>query len=151
MNARLPRPSGTQAQRGAAAVELALVSGLLCMLVLGAMEMGRLLWTWNAAVEATRYGARLAVVCDMNDSHIKTRMIGRLPALTTANITVTYLNPPNAANTCTAVDCKAVMVALTGYTHRAIIPFAPLTLTLPPFATTLRKEYMSSASNEVCQ
>lgn len=138
-------------QRGAAAVEFALVASLLCLLVLGAMEMGRLLWTWNAAVEATRYGARLAVVCDMNDSHIKSRMIGRLPTLSTSNITVTYLNPPNAANTCTAVDCKAVMVALTGYTHHAIIPFSPLTLTLPPFATTLRKEYMSSTSNEVCQ
>lgn len=141
----------TRAQRGTAAVEFALVASLLCLLVLGAMEMGRLLWTWNAAVEATRYGARLAVVCDMNDSHIKSRMIGRLPTLTTSNITVTYLNPPNAANTCTAVDCKAVTVALTGYTHHAIIPFSPLTLTMPAFATTLRKEYMSSASNEVCQ
>ena len=139
------------AQRGAAAVEFALVSVLLCMLVMGAVEMGRLLWTWNAAVEATRYGARLAVVCDMNDSHIKSRMIGRLPTLGTANITVSYLNPPNAVNTCTSVDCKAVMVSLTGYTYKAIIPFTPLTLTLPAFATTLRKAYMSSASNEVCQ
>ena len=46
------------------------------------MEMGRLLWTWNAAVEATRFGARLAVVCDIDDTIIKARMIGRLPALT---------------------------------------------------------------------
>ena len=64
------------------------------------MEMGRLLWTWNAAVEATRFGTRLAVVCDLNDAIIKTRMIERLPSLTNSNITVTYLNPPNAANTC---------------------------------------------------
>lgn len=138
-------------QRGAAAVEFALVCGLLSTLVLGVIEMGRLLWTWNAAVEATRYGARLAVVCDMNDSHIKTRMISRLPTLTTANIRVTYLNPPAAANTCTPADCKAVQVALTGYSHRAMIPFVPMTLTLPAFATTLRKEYMNSAANEVCQ
>ena len=138
-------------QCGAAAVEFALVCGLLSTLVLGVIEMGRLLWTWNAAVEATRYGARLAVVCDMNDSHIKTRMISRLPTLTTANIRVTYLNPPAAANTCTPADCKAVQVALTGYSHRAMIPFVPMTLTLPAFATTLRKEYMNSAANEVCQ
>ena len=151
MNA--PRAHGTpaRAQRGAAVVEFALVCGLLSTLVLGVIEMGRLLWTWNAAVEATRYGARLAVVCDMNDSHIKSRMIGRLPTLGTANITVSYLNPPNAVNTCTAVDCKAVMVSLTGFTYKAIIPYSPLTLTMPAFATTLRKEYMSSASNEVCQ
>ena len=142
------RPSS---QRGVAAVEFAIVAGLLCTLLLGVMEMGRLLWTWNAAVEATRFGARLAVVCDINGSNIKTRMISRLPTLTTTNITISYLNPPAAANTCTAATCKAVRVSLTGYTHTTIIPFVPLTLTLPPFSTTLRKEFMSSTANEICQ
>ncbi|ABD68547.1 TadE-like [Rhodoferax ferrireducens T118] len=138
-------------QRGVAAVEFAIVSSLLFTVLFGVMEMGRLLWTWNAAVEATRYGARLAVVCDLNDSHIKSRMISRLPSLANGNIVVTYLNPPNADNTCTAATCKAVRVSLTGYTHNTIIPFVPLSLTLPPFGTTLRKEFMSSTSNEVCQ
>jgi Flp pilus assembly protein TadG len=138
-------------QRGVAAVEFAIVSSLLFSVLFGVMEMGRLLWTWNAAVEATRFGARLAVVCDLNDSHIKSRMISRLPSLANGNIVVTYLNPPAANNTCTAATCKAVKVSLTGYTHYTIIPFVPLSLTLPPFATTLRKEFMSSTSNEVCQ
>lgn len=144
----LHRPSR---QRGVAAVEFALVSGLLFTVLLGVMEMGRLMWTWNAAVEATRYGARLAVVCDVNEANIKTRMISRLPALGTANITITYLNPPAAVNTCTAANCKAVRVALTGYTFTPAIPFVPMTLTLPAFGTTLRKEFMSSTANEVCQ
>ena len=138
-------------QRGVAAVEFAIVSSLLFTVLFGVMEMGRLLWTWNAAVEATRFGARLAVVCDLNDSHIKSRMISRLPSLTNGNIVVTYLNPPAADNTCTTATCKAVKVSLTGYTHQTIIPFVPLSLTLPPFGTTLRKEFMSSTSNEVCQ
>jgi len=138
-------------QRGVAAVEFALVSSALCMVLFGVMEMGRLLWTWNAAVEATRYGARLAVVCDLNDTHIKSRMIERLPALTTSKITVAYLNPPAAVNTCTSLDCKAVRVSLTGVTHATVIPFVPLSVTLPPFSTTLRKEFMDSAANEVCQ
>jgi Flp pilus assembly protein TadG len=137
-------------QRGVAAVEFAIVAGLLCTLLLGVMEMGRLLLTWNAAVEATRFGARLAVVCDMNGANIKTRMISRLATLTTANITITYLNPPAAANTCTAATCKAVRVSLTGYTHTTHIAFVPLTLTLPAFSTTLRKEFMSSTANEIC-
>jgi Flp pilus assembly protein TadG len=138
-------------QRGVAAVEFALVASLLFTMLFGVMEMGRLLWTWNAAVEATRYGARLAVVCDLNDSKIKTKMISRLPSLTTGNIVLTYLNPPAADNTCTPANCKAVKVSLTGYTHNTIIPFVPLSLTLPPFGTTLRKEFMSSPANEVCQ
>lgn len=138
-------------QRGVAAVEFAIISSLLFTMLLGVVEMGRLFWTWNAAVEATRYGARLAVVCDLNDSHIKSRMISSLPSLANSNIVLTYLNPPAADNTCTAADCKAVKVSLTGYTHNTIIPFVPMSLTLPPFSTTLRKEFMSSTANEVCQ
>ena len=147
MNHRHP----ASAQRGVAAVEFALISSLLFTLLFGVMEMGRLLWTWNAAVEATRLGARLSVVCDIGDADIKTRMISRLPALAATNISITYLNPPAAPNTCTAANCKAVRVALSGYTHDTIIPFMPLSLTLPAFGTTLRKEYMNSTANEVCQ
>ena len=147
MNA-LHRPSR---QRGVAAVEFAIISSLLFTVLFGVMEMGRLLWTWNAATEATRFGARLAVVCNLNDNIIKTRMISRLPSLGNGNIAVTYLNPPAANNTCTADTCTAVQVSITNYTHDTIIPFVPLSLTLPPFTTTLRTEFMNSTSNEVCQ
>lgn len=140
-----------RAQRGVAAVEFAIVAALFFTVMFAVMEMGRLLWTWNAAVEATRFGARLAVVCDIGDPDIKARMISRLPSLQTSQIVVTYLNPPAADNTCSAASCKAVRVSLTGYTHDTIIPFLPLSLTLPPFGTTLRKEFMNSAANEVCQ
>jgi len=143
------KPGG--AEQGLAAVEFALVAALLFTLMFGVIEMGRLLWTWNAAVEATRHGARLAAVCDPNDSRIKAAMVQRLPALSTGNIVIAYLNPPAADNTCTPADCKAVRVSLTGVTHQALIPLAPLNLTLPAFATTQRKEFMNSASNEVCQ
>jgi len=141
-------------QRGVVAIEFALISSLLCMLLFGVMEMGRLLWTWNAAVEATRLGARLAVVCDIDRSMgapIKARMREMLPALANANITIEYMNPVNTVDpSCTNDNCKAARVRLSGLTHTTIIPFVPLSLTLPPFATTLRKEYMSSTSNAIC-
>jgi Flp pilus assembly protein TadG len=136
--------------RGAAAVEFALVCALFCTVLLGVMEMGRLLWTWNAAVEATRLGARMAIVCDMYDTDIRARMITRLPQLTNANISIAYLNPPAADNSCTPATCQAVRVSLTGFTHNTIIPFLPLSLTMPAFSTTLRKEFMNSAGNPVC-
>ncbi len=138
-------------QQGLAAVEFALVASLLFTLLFGVIEMGRLLWTWNAAVEATRHGARLAAVCDQNDSRIKAAMVQRLPALSAGNIVITYLNPPAADNTCTAADCKAVRVSLRGLAHQTLIPFVPLNLALPAFDTTQRKEFMNSTSNEVCQ
>jgi Flp pilus assembly protein TadG len=141
-------------QEGVVAIEFALVAPLLCLLLFGVVEMGRLLWTWNAAVEATRLGARLAVVCDVDRSlgaPIKSRMRAELPILADANITIEYMNPVDTVDpACTNDDCKAARVRLSGLTYDTIIPFLPLSLTLPAFSTTLRKEYMSSTGNQVC-
>jgi Flp pilus assembly protein TadG len=141
-------------QKGVVAIEFALVAPLLCLLLFGVVEMGRLLWTWNAAVEATRLGARLAVVCDVDRSlgaPIKSRMRAELPILADANITIEYMNPVDTVDpACTNDDCKAARVRLSGLTYDTIIPFLPLSLTLPAFSTTLRKEYMSSTGNQVC-
>jgi len=148
---RAARCTRGRRQQGVAAVEFAIVASLLFTLLFGVIEMGRLLWTWNAAVEATRHGARLAAVCDQNASRIRAAMVERLPALSASQIVITYLNPPAADNTCTAADCKAVRVSLRDVTHQALIPLVPLSLTLPAFATTQRKESMNSTANEVCQ
>ena len=137
-------------QRGAAAVEMAIVSVIFIMILFGAREMSRLLWTWNAADEATRLGARLASVGDIGDARIPTRMAQMLPALTPSNVTIDYLNPGSAPNTCTAATCKSVQVTLSGYTHVPIIPFIPLSIPIPPFQTTLVKEFMQSTGNPVC-
>ena len=45
----------------------------------------------------------------------------------------------------------AVRVSLHNLSHQALIPLVPLRLTLPPFATTQRKEFMNSTGNEVCE
>ena len=144
------REGRARRQAGVAAVEFALVAALFFTILLGAIEMGRLLWTWNAAGEATRLGARLAIVCDINDPIIKSRMRQMLPALQPANVTIDYLDPGNAPNTCSAATCKSVRVTLAGYTHVPIIPFVPLSIPIPPFQTTLPKEFMQSAGNPVC-
>jgi Flp pilus assembly protein TadG len=142
--------SGRRRQRGVAAVELGLVMALFVTVLLGVMEMSRLLWTWNAAAEATRLGARLAVVCDVNDATVVDRMRQTLPALTASNIQIDYLDPGKPLNSCSAQTCKSVRVTLSGYTHRPIIPLAALAIAIPTFQTTLTKEVMQSAGNPVC-
>lgn len=140
-------------QRGVAAVEFALIlMFVLLPMLFGVIEMGRLLWTWNAATEATRLGARIAIVCDpyTSEAMIEAHMRTRLATLTAANVIITYQNPPLADNTCNSGTCKAVNVRLSGYTHDTIIPFVPMSLTLPPFSTTQRKEYMQTAANDIC-
>lgn len=146
MNTRIA--SGRKRQGGVAAVEFAVVAALFFTLLIGIMEFGRMLWTWNAAAEATRLGARLAVVCDKDASIIKTRMQEMLPSFATATITIDYLDPPNAS--CDVATCKSVRVRLSNYTHQTVIPFVPLAVPLPAFQTTLPRESMSSSGNPLC-
>lgn len=57
------------------AVEFAVVLPLLLVLLLGIIDTGRFLWTWNRAEKATQMGARFAVVTNyitpgLNSSYI---------------------------------------------------------------------------------
>ena len=92
------------AQRGAAAVEFALVAIPFFLLMFGAMEFGRLLYLWNTVQEVTRNAARLAVVTDFTNTTaiatIKRAAVfratdGPLPAaseITNAMVNISYLN-----------------------------------------------------------
>ncbi|WP_248279748.1 TadE/TadG family type IV pilus assembly protein [Aromatoleum bremense] len=132
-------------QRGVAAVEFALVAGVFFSLLIGIMEMGRVLFYWNTSVEATRLGARTAVVCDIDDGVIKAKMNAFFPVIPIGAINVSY-TPPG----CTADTCSEATVSVSGITVNTVIPYIPLTLTMPGFATTLTRESMSSAGNPVC-
>jgi len=56
---------------GASAAEFALVVPLLLMFLMGTIDVGRLLWTWNEAEKATQMGARFAVATDLIPSDLK--------------------------------------------------------------------------------
>lgn len=142
-------------QKGAAAVEFALIAIVFFMLLLGIIEFGRALFTWNSVAEATRWGARLAVVCDKDDATIKDKMKLIAGTLGDGNIDIRYLNPPSAVNTCDKANCKSVEVSVTGASFTPMIPFLGLTLTIPPFTTSLPRESMESTNpagevNPVC-
>lgn len=138
-------------QQGVAAVEFALVCAVFFTLLIGMMEMGRMLFYWNSAAEATRFGARMAVVCDQADqSLVKTRMRARMPILPRDKISIVY-EPAG----CTINTCQSVTVSiLAGVSIATFIPYAPLSLSLPPFSTSLPRESMQSAAggvgNPVC-
>jgi Flp pilus assembly protein TadG len=137
-------------QGGVAAVEFALIASLFFTLLIGIMEMGRVLFYWNSAAEATRLGARLAVVCDLDDTTIKSRMRTMLSILKTTDIKIVYEPASCNVNTCDSVTVSiqpTVRVA-------TFIPYVPLSLTLPPFSTKLPRESMLSTvggqANPVC-
>lgn len=132
-------------QRGVAAVEFALVAVILFTVLFGIMEFGRVLFMMNTTTEATRLGARLAVVCDKDDSAITTRMTSLAGFLNPGNINVTY-----SPGGCDANTCSYVTVSVTDLTVQSLVPLIPINFNMPAFSTTLPRESMSSLNNPVC-
>ncbi|MGL6072038.1 TadE/TadG family type IV pilus assembly protein [Craterilacuibacter sp.] len=131
-------------QQGAAIIEFALVAIVFISLLLGIFEFGRLLFTWNSAVEATRRSARLAVVCDMNAARVKATFRDILPAVSAGDISVAYTPAGcSGSNNCEAVT---VSVSPNAPMFRLNIPLLSTQLRLPPFSTTLMKESLTSGS-----
>jgi hypothetical protein len=119
-------------------------------LLIGIIEFGRVLFTWNAAVEATYLGARTAVVCDPGSGSrpaVLARMSGILPGLEDANLSLVY--EPSG---CNQNNCEWVVVGITGLTVVPMIPLLGITLTVPPSTMRLPRESLDSAggANPVC-
>lgn len=137
-------------QRGVAAVEFALIAIVFFTLLLGIMEFGRWLFMMNAANEATRLGARLGVVCSVEEiddfAHIKARMSamtgGAIPA---ENMVLDYV-PAG----CTAATCTTVTARIVGAQFNPVSPFFGGNFPMPEFPTSLPREYMNSSNNSVC-
>ena len=132
-------------QRGAALVEFALVTSAGFIVVLFAVfELGRLLFIFNTANEATRLGARLAVVCDAHATLITQRMSQLLPQLNASTVNLQYDPPSCAADSATArATCRSVKPGTMVSTY---IPLLNFSVEIPPFTTTLTREAMDSAS-----
>lgn len=151
--AKLARPNrptvDRRLQRGLAVVEFALVGLLTFIILFGAIELARLIYTWNALTDGTRRGARVAAVCPLNHPAIANVTIWRrpdgtdtgigFPGLTTARVKVDYLTAAGAPNA-TLVNTAFVRVAITGYQLPLFIPLLDLTIAMPPFETTLPAE-----------
>ena len=139
-------------QQGTTSVEFAII-GLLVMIVLfGVLETGRLLFVFNALNEATRRGARVAAVCQVNDPAIAEIAVfnssgggaasSLLSGLTTADVDVEYLGqngaPVNPATQYGLIEF--VRVSIQDFNHRLIIPLVGRAFTLQSFVTTIPRE-----------
>ena len=140
-------------QQGLTSVEFALI-GLLAMIVMfGVIEIGRLAFVFNALEEATRRGARVAAVCQVNDPGIAEVAIfnpsgggansALVAGLTTADVVVEYLNQAGA----TIGDpignfalIRFVRVSINAFNHQLLIPLMGGALTLPNSVSTLPRE-----------
>jgi Flp pilus assembly protein TadG len=140
-----------QAQDGATTVEFALVLLMFLMFLLGVTDFSRMLFTWNAANEATRLGARYAVVCD--DTGNKSLVLGKMKAMVPeiADIALGW-NPAG----CNATTCEGVTVTITTLNFQWISPIVGAIgprFALPTFSTYLPREMMRQDTNSatICQ
>lgn len=133
-------------QDGATTVEFALVLIMFLAVVLGITDFARMLFTWNAANEATRAGARYAAVCDntADAALVLGKMQAMLPNVQTASVT---WDPPG----CSPTTCVGVRVGITGLNYNFMSPLAGLAhvgaITMPTFATYLTREDMRQDAN----
>lgn len=130
---------------GATTVEFALVLLVFLMFTLGIVDFSRMLFTWNAATEATRAGARFAVVCDPTGRQdlVLAKMQALLPQIRTISVAWT---PPS----CGPTDCLGVTVDVTNLDYQWISP-VPSAVTrairMPTFSTFLTREVMGQDPN----
>jgi Flp pilus assembly protein TadG len=80
--------------RGAAMIEMALTLPLLLLLSVGVFEFGRAFQTWQVLTNATREGARVAVLPGTSDDAVSTRVqeylaAGQLPSASFSSILIT--------------------------------------------------------------
>lgn len=144
------RRTSRTAQNGSTAVEFALVMLMFLTFLLAITDFSRMLYTWNAAAEATRAGARYAAVCDdtFNQSAVLARMQNILPQITSINIRW----EDDLGNTsCNSATCTGVTVTIVGLQYRWISPIAGLSglapMAMPTFKTYLTREIMRQDPN----
>lgn len=110
-----PKPTG---EKGAAAVEFAIVISLLVLIIGGIIEFGRVLWYLDALTKATRDGARYlstsALPLDTSkakDLVVKAATQAGLPDFDAANVEVSCdVDSPCPTNTTATPDYVTVTV-----------------------------------------
>jgi len=136
---------------GVASVEFAIVGMLALVLLLGALEVGRAIFVFNALEESTRRAARVGAVCPINDPAIVSTGLfssdgdggAVVTGLDAANIAIEYLNRTGTVIGDPTGDygqIRFVRARIDSFDHRLLIPMYFTTFRMPAFETTLPRE-----------
>lgn len=139
-------------QRGAYLVEFVLVYSLFMFVLLGCIEVARLMYAWSALTFVTQRAARVAVVCPLFDQKISEiavfGSVGGTSEIVSGvgmeNISITYQGE-DGVDSISYRDIRYVRVSVQGYSHQLLLSglvetFVSPTLLAPEFATTLPVE-----------
>jgi hypothetical protein len=154
-----------QSERGSSIAELAVVALLFFMMIFGIIEFGRLLYTHNALADATRRGARFAVlhpgITDADKLAVKREVVYGSKAtfdedgmtassplingLTVDMVEVTFEGEdldgdPDTPPTSFGSNLGSATVKIVGYSFNLGIPVIGRALSMPDYVTTLSAE-----------
>ena len=125
-------------------IEFSVVAAVFFMMLIGIVTAGNLYYTHNALVEATRRGARYAVLNPTGSTTAVRNVVmygtdtpaqGATPLvynLQTTNVTVTY--------TGLNVAQGSVTVTISNYSFPFVLPTRSTSITMPPYRTTVTGE-----------
>lgn len=141
-------------QSGSTVVEFALVLVILLLLVFGLLELGRALFKWNSAVEATRIGARTAAIVAVNDDAavIAAMNVVMQDEVNASTVVIDYSidGATFGRGNCVRGTCRFVRVRMT-YEYRPVLVFfqpaislLPETMAMPTFTTTYPVEALGA-------
>ncbi|QQX82307.1 pilus assembly protein [Shewanella sp. KX20019] len=132
--------------RGVYAIEFSIVASAFFLVLFSAIEVGRLLYTYNVLHEATRRAARIAVVCQLS-TDIRTLALfngaNLVPNLTNSNLSISYHQLNGSVIEDLVNDrglIRLVRAEITNYKHQFLVPGLSKTLNSPTFSATLPRE-----------
>ena len=141
-----------RSERGGSLIEFTVVATVFFMMLVGIVAAGNLYYTHNALVEATRRGARYAVLNPTGSTAAVRNVVlygtdtpaeGATPLvynLQAANVTVCYSGNNCNLTTPFNVAQGTVTVTITGYSFPFVLPTSTTSVTMPPYRTTLTGE-----------
>jgi len=140
-------------QKGMTLVEFAIIGAVAMILIFAVLEVARAFFVASALTEATRRGARMAIVCPINDPAIAQVATFNAPGagntspiinnLDTSDFVLEYLDRAgnvlgNPADNFAAI--RHIQLRVVNFEHELLIPYANITFTMPEFSTRLPRE-----------
>lgn len=130
-------------ERGAALVEYAIGATVFLSVLFGVVEFGRALWVHNALTDATRRGARYAILNSSSKSEAVKNVAVYGDATDSSQPVVPKLTPDNVQVSYSpdyGLDTGTVTVSITEYDFEFVVPLIGRTMRMPAYSTTLTGE-----------
>ena len=131
-------------EHGSTLIEFTVVAAVFFMMLVAIVAAGNLYYTHNALVEATRRGARYAVLNPTGSTTAVQNVVvyGTATPAQGATSLIYNLQPGNVTVTYSGLNVASgtVTVTISGYSYPFVAPTLTTSIAMPPYRTTLSGE-----------